>query len=155
MIKSEASSVIDRPVEDTWNFVSDWSNFEKWYLLQPDEELKKTSSGPLAQGSTIQISGKFARKKMVVDMRISEFEPNKKLTIEYLSGSFKGSKKIYMMEADGTKTRFVHASEGEFQGLWKVLEFLLKPMALNGLKKTTNDELNRIVLAMENQPRPM
>jgi uncharacterized protein YndB with AHSA1/START domain len=147
MLKTEASTIIDRRVEDTWSFISDWNNFDKWFVLKPGEEMKKTSDGPIALGSTIQLKGQFGRQNMVIDTRVSEFEPNKKITIEYTSGSFKGSKKIYILESDGEgqkKTRLTHVSEGEFHGLWRILEFLLKPIALNGLKKTTKEELDKI-----------
>lgn len=147
MLKTEASTIIDRPLKDTWSFISDWNNFDKWFILQPGEEMKKTSDGPIALGSTIQLKGQFGRQNMVIDTRVSEFEPYKKIAIDYTSGSFKGSRKIYILEPDGAeqkKTRLTHVSEGEFHGLWKILEFLLRPIALNGLKKSTKEELDKI-----------
>jgi uncharacterized protein YndB with AHSA1/START domain len=146
MLKTEASTIINRPVEETWKLISDWDNFVKSFVLQPGEEIKKTSDGPIAMGSRIELKGKFMGRKMVIGARVSEFEPNRKITIEYTSGSFKGSKKIYELEPNalGQKTNIIHISEGEFHGLWKILEFLLKPMALGGLKKTTKEELDKI-----------
>ncbi len=146
MLKTEASTIIDRNVEGTWKFISEWNNFDKWFLLQPGEEMKKTSDGPIALDSTIRLTGQFMRRNMAIEVRVSEFEPNRKITIEYISGSFKGSRKIYIMEPDkaGQKTKLTHVSEGEFQGLWKILELFLKPIALSGLKKTTKEELEKI-----------
>ena len=146
MVKAEASTTVDRPVEEVWRFVSDWSNFDKWFVLQPGEEINKTSDGPIALGSSIQLKGRFLGQKMVVETRVSEFEPNKKIGIEYVSGSFRGSKKSYIMEpdGDGKKTRLTHVSVGEFQGLWKILGFVLRPEASRGLRKTTKEELDKI-----------
>jgi uncharacterized protein YndB with AHSA1/START domain len=146
MVKVEASTTIDLPVEEVWRFISDWNNFDKWFVLQAGEEIKKTSDGPIALGSTIQLKGRFLGQNMVVETRVSEFEPNRKIGIEYLSGSFRGSKKTYTMEPDGEgqKTKLTHISEGEFQGLWKILGFVLRPEAQRGLRKTTKEELDKI-----------
>lgn len=146
MLKTQGSIVIDQPVDKIWNFMSDWNNFSKWFVLEPGEEIKKTSEGPISLGSTIQLTGMFRGRSMVIDATVSEFEPNRKITIEYTSGSFKGSRKIYVMTPVGIeqKTQLTHTSEGQFQGLWKILEFLFRPMAMNGLKKSTKEELDKV-----------
>src|ERR1700693_90991 len=103
MLKTEESAIIDRRVEDTWSFISDWNNFDKWFVLQPGEEMKRTSEGRIALGSTIQLKGQFGRQNMVIDTRVSEFDPRKKIAIKYTSGSFRGSRKIYILEPDGAE----------------------------------------------------
>lgn len=146
MLKTEASVTVDRPVDETWRFLSDWDCFQESFVLEPGEGVKKTSDGPLALNSTIELAGQFRGRSMVMDMRVSEFEPNRKITLEYVSGSFRGSRKIYILESDetGRRTRLTHVSEGEFRGSWRIMAFLLRPMALGGLKKTTKEELDRV-----------
>ena len=146
MVTADASTTVDRPVEEVWRFISDWSNFDKWFILQPGEEINKTSDGPITLGSSIQLKGKFLGQRTVVETRVSEFEPNKRIGIEYVSGSFRGSKKSYIMEpdGDGKKTRLTHVSVGEFQGLWKILGFVLRPEASRGLRKTNKEELEKV-----------
>jgi carbon monoxide dehydrogenase subunit G len=46
-MRIEGSVDIDCPVEQAWAFLSNWDNFSKWYVLQPGEEYKKTTEGPL------------------------------------------------------------------------------------------------------------
>jgi len=146
MIRTEASTTIECPVQEAWSYISNGDHLDKWFLLRPGEKIKKTSEGPIAMSSTVQLTGQFARQNMAFEARVTEFEPEKKITIEYTSGSFKGSRKTYRLEPGeaGGKTRLVHINEGEFHGFWKVLEFLLRPMARGGLMKTTKEELDKI-----------
>lgn len=146
MIRTEAGTTVDHPVQETWSYISNGDNLDKWFVLRPGEVVKKTSEGPIAIGSTGRLTGQFARQNVAFDVRVTEFEPEKKITIEYTSGSFKGSRKTYLLEPleAGGRTRLIHISEGEFHGFWRVLEFLLRPIARGGLMKTTREELDKI-----------
>ena len=146
MVKAEASTTLNHTVEEVWNFISDWKNFEKWFVLQPGEEISKTSDGPIGLGSTIRLKGRFLGNNMVVDSRVSEYEPNKRIGIEYISGSFKGSTKTYIMEpeGDGQKTKLTHVSVGEFRGLWRIPGLILRFEAQRGLVRTNKEELDKL-----------
>jgi hypothetical protein len=52
MWRIEHSTVINRPVEVVWDFMTDLSNSSRW--TQSGSELHLTSSGPLGVGSTIE-----------------------------------------------------------------------------------------------------
>ena len=146
MIRAEASITIDRPVEEIWRFVTDWNNISKGDVFQVGDEIKKLSEGPIALGSTFQMKGSFAGRLMTIDARFTEFENNKKLTLEYTSGSFRGSRKAFSIQPGetGKTAKLIYVSDGEFHGFWRVLEVLLRPMAQGGLKRTTGEELARI-----------
>ena len=153
MIRAEASITIDRPVEEVWRFMTDWDNIRKGDVFQVGDEIRELSEGPIVLGSTVQMKGSFAGRKMTIDARFSEFELNKKLTLEYTSGPFRGSRKAFSIQPgeNGNTTKLIYVSDGEFHGIWRILEVLLRPMAQGGLKMTTGEELARISQSVSGQ----
>jgi hypothetical protein len=82
-----ASVIVDRPMEQAWEFITDLANTPKW---DPGViEVRQTSSGPVGLGNTIQ---SVHPKQRVLNARASEYEPNKKFTLEFISGPIKGTK---------------------------------------------------------------
>jgi uncharacterized protein YndB with AHSA1/START domain len=147
VLKAEARTTLDRSVEEVWSLFSGGDQLERWFVLETGEAIRKTSEGPMKLGATLQMTGRFMGKQMDFGARISEFEPNRKITVEYVSGPFRGSRKTYLLEADrsGKGTVVTHPSEGEFHGSWKIMAFLFRSKARAGLQKSAEDELAKIV----------
>ncbi len=101
--------VIDRSVDDVWRFMTDISNMPQWEENQAD--WKQTSEGPIDSGTTFQIMsrpsiGRPFGWEMKTNLRITEFEPNRKFATEATSGFLEGTKISYLMEpVEGDKTR--------------------------------------------------
>ena len=101
--------VIDRSVDDVWRFMTDISNMSQWEENQAD--WKQTSEGPIDSGTTFQIIsrpsiGRPFGWEMKTNLRITEFEPNRKFATEATSGFLEGTKISYLMEpVEGDKTR--------------------------------------------------
>ena len=146
MLRAEAKTTVDRGVEEVWSLFSDGDHLERWFVLETGETIRKTSDGPMNLGASLHLTGQFMGKEMAFDARISEFEPNRKITVEYVSGPFRGSRKIYQLEPDksGKGTVITHPSEGEFHGSWKIMAFLFHSKARAGLQKSAEDELAKI-----------
>jgi uncharacterized protein YndB with AHSA1/START domain len=81
MISFENSIRIRRPVGDVFEFVFDPVNLSKWnyYVLH----VEKTSSGSLGVGSTFHQT----RKKDQQNLRVTEYEANRRLSLETIGGS--------------------------------------------------------------------
>ncbi len=127
MIKIGFSEMIDRSSEEVWRFMSDVRNFSKWdrNVL----ETKITSEGPIGVGTTAQGVVQFLGRK-VVDVRITEYEPNRKFALEFISGAFKGAKESFTLESvGGNKTRLTIAREVELRGFWKLVQPIAPRMA--------------------------
>ena len=77
-LKVQASTVIDRAVEDVWEFVSDFGSAPEWKFA---EGVKQTSAGPLGVGTTFQHWTHLMGKRLVYEDRITAWEPNKKLMV--------------------------------------------------------------------------
>jgi uncharacterized protein YndB with AHSA1/START domain len=150
MLRAEAKTTVDRGVPEVWSLFSDGDHPERWFVLEAGETIRKTSEGPMQLGATLRMTGRFMGKEMDLGVRISEFEPNRKITLEYVSGPFRGSRKIYQLAADVASkgTVITHPSEGKFHGSWKVMAFLFRSKARAGLQKSAEDEVAKIAQSL-------
>ncbi len=88
-------------------------------------EWTQTSEGPIDTGTTFQSSIHLLGPHFVGNLRVTEFEPNRKFAVE---GSWMGSraKTSYLMNPlDGGKTRLSRVMELELHGLAKLLQFAI------------------------------
>jgi uncharacterized protein YndB with AHSA1/START domain len=82
MLQVEHSVVIDKPVEQVWNFLTDFQNTPKWDIGVL--ETRQTSEGPAGLGTTFQNIGPFLGRKSVREYKVTEYEPNKKVTVKLM-----------------------------------------------------------------------
>lgn len=116
------AAIIDRPVEDVWKFMLDISNMPKWE--DSGAEWKQTSEGPIDKGTTFQSSIHLLGRQFVFNLRVTEFEPNRKFAVEVVNGFGRGTKTSYVMNPiEGGKTRLSRGMEVELHGLANLLRF--------------------------------
>ena len=127
MAKVEVSVMIDRPVEEVGKFMSDLSNVPKWDTSI--SEVRQTSAGPLGVGSTCDYKEKM--RNTTVSMRVTEYEPNRRLSFEHTSGPFKGSTLTYSLEIIEEKTRVTRTDDLKLSGFYK----LLGPLVARRMKR--------------------
>ena len=115
MAKIENVVVIDRPAEAIWKFYTNLSNIP---MLDPYiHEATQTTPGSFGVGSTFSLK----MKDWSLEMRVTEFEPGRKLTYEAISpNSLKGSTDSYSLEPFEGKTRFVETMDVKTSGLYKL-----------------------------------
>lgn len=81
MIHVAAVTMIDRPVQDVWDFFTDLSNSPQW--TRSGSELRVTSPGPLGIGTTIaSVRTIFGREIKSQRIIVTGFEPPNRLSIE-------------------------------------------------------------------------
>jgi uncharacterized protein YndB with AHSA1/START domain len=122
MVKIEASTTVDRPVDEVWKFVTDLSNSPKWHIEGDSEwfaEMKQTSTGPLGVGTTFL----YRRSKYpkITDGRVVVYEPNRKVSFEFTSGAMKGATVIMSFEVIEGKTRVIETDDYKLSGFWKLV----------------------------------
>ena len=117
MVNVEVSVMIDRPVEEVWKFITDLSKVPTWDTGVL--EVKQTSTGPLGLGST----GDFREKmrNMTISVRITEYEPNRRVSFVHTSGPMKGSIITESIENIEGKTRFTFSHDLKLSGFYKLL----------------------------------
>jgi uncharacterized protein YndB with AHSA1/START domain len=127
MVKVEVSVMIDRPVEEVGKFMSDLSNVPKWDTSV--SEVRQTSAGSLEVGSTCYYKEKMMNTTVL--MRVTEYEPNRRLSFEHTSGPVKGSILTYRLETIEGKTRVTRTDDLKLSGFNK----LLGPLVVRRMKR--------------------
>ena len=130
--------MINRPVEDVWKFVTDLSKLPKWNTEV--QEAKQTSAGPIGVGTTLQTKS----RNMVGYIQVVEYEPNKKITIEFTSRPLKGTNETSTVENVEGKTRFTRTTDMKFSGVYKLVGPFLTPTLRRGFAASV-DNLKRIL----------
>jgi uncharacterized protein YndB with AHSA1/START domain len=142
MAKIEASVMIDRPVEETWKFMTDLSNTPKW---DPGVlEARQTSAGPPGIGMTIESRHP---KQRVLNARVIEYEQNCKFTLEFTSGPIKGTRVSYIMEAIGGKTKLTRKFDLKFSGFY----MLIGSFAARRARREGGAEINNAKRILESE----
>jgi uncharacterized membrane protein len=115
MAKVETSVMIERPTDAVWKFYTDLSNIPS--LDQYIREAKQDSAGPLGVGSTFTLK----MDKWSLVMRVTQFEPNRKLAYEAISpNSLKGSTDTYTLESFEGKTKIVETMDVKANGFFRL-----------------------------------
>jgi hypothetical protein len=88
--------------------------------IHPDViEWKQTSAGPWGVGTTLRETR--SRTPKTQDFRVTEYEPNQKLTVAITSGPIRGTRITEKMENIEGKTKLTETAEYHFSGFYKVL----------------------------------
>ena len=147
MTEYEATAVvIDRPVEEVWNFMVDISNMPKWE--DSGAEWKRTSEGFVGLGATFHFSIHTLGRHVQGNLRIVDFEPNRKFAVEAIDGFGRGTKLTYLMEpVEDTKTRLRRVSDVRLHGLAK----LLRPLQGLAVRRAGRIEAENVKHLLEGQ----
>jgi len=123
MIRIESKVVINRPIDEVFEFVSDVENIRLWQ--SSIIEGRQTSSGPLGVGTTIITISRYLGLRIESEWEVIEYEPNKKYVAKSLSGrgQTKGS---WSFESVANGTRVDLVAEMGLSGLFRIAEPLLK-----------------------------
>ncbi len=138
MPKIEATVTIDRPVEEVWKFITDWSNYPK---INPVViEAKQTSSGPIGVGTTVTASQEERLGNRATSIRVVEFEPNRRFSLEHASGPLRGTRTTFAAEAIEGRTKLTQTTDVNLSGFYK----LLWPFASGRAKREVESELGNV-----------
>ena len=115
-MKIETSVVINRSIEDVFNYSTDPENTPEWQTGLLESRL--TSAGPIGVGSTIRDVRVFMGRQAESKVQVIVYEPNKEFTLKIESGEIQFSARhLYESTDDGTKVTFI--AEGKPKGFFK------------------------------------
>jgi carbon monoxide dehydrogenase subunit G len=113
------SILINRPATEVFIFLAIPENEPKW--RDGLQEARKTSIGPMGVGAALQYVVTFLGRRITSDVTVIEYEPNRKYTVESISGPipFKGQ---YSLEASEGGTRVTFVGESNPGGFFRLAE---------------------------------
>jgi uncharacterized membrane protein len=119
MTSIERSIVIDRPVEDVWEFVHETTNDSLWQTTLAESE--QLTDGPLRVGSRVREVRRFLGLRIEATWEVTEYQANLKSAIRAVSGPIPFTGSYRVEPADGA-TRFTVTGELDAHGFFKLAE---------------------------------
>lgn len=145
MAKFEVSTLINRPVEEVFEFVSNVENNKKWQAGVTD--VKITSKDPIGVGLTYKYDYKLLGKVLDLPGEYIEFIPNKSFTFQGTGGPFP-FKGIVNFEANNGSTKITQEMEAtKIGGFFKLAESVI----IKQTKKQFEDDFRKLKSILENQ----
>jgi carbon monoxide dehydrogenase subunit G len=133
---------VNRPVQEVWDFISNFENTTRW--SRGVLEARHTSNGPLGVGSTLQTVVKAFGRRRSADYLVTEYEPNRAFAFAVSSGPMT-SRARFSVEPVGAGTRLTASGEAKVTGLSK----LLAPLLIRTLKRHSQDDLANVKHILE------
>jgi uncharacterized protein YndB with AHSA1/START domain len=136
--------VIDRPVEEVFDFLADGTNDPKFSPRV--QEIRKTTDGPPGVGTVYASTVKDAGFKTKREFRLTEFErPSRIRWTEISKNLVSVPEGGYDLAPEGSGTRLTFFNRFEGHGVGK----LMAPLALRAAIKGADDFGRRIKAAVE------
>jgi carbon monoxide dehydrogenase subunit G len=124
MIKNEISILFHRPVQEVFDYLSDFQNGPQWQSgLQG---IGRITEGPIGVGTRFTSVRKAMGRRMESGIEFTAFELNKKFSIKSYSGS-SPFKQTFLFENEAEGTRVNTTFELELGGLMNLAEPLVAP----------------------------
>jgi carbon monoxide dehydrogenase subunit G len=136
------SVTVNRPVEEVWDYISNFENTTRW--SRGVLAARQTSGGPLGVGSTLQTVVKAFGRRRTADYLVTEYEPGHAFAFEVSSGPI-ASRARYSVEPAGAGTRLTASGEAQARGLSK----LLAPIIVRTVKKHSAADLANLKRILE------
>lgn len=145
MLDGQASTRIERPVEEVFAFVSDPTNDVKWHSTVL--RAWRTSEGPIGVGSTFKWDAKFLGRREA-DVETTGYEPNRAVATLVKSGWMQVVV-TYLVAAEGGATRITRRTEIPLPRALRWLEPPLRPIARPFVSKDNGEHLRDLKKALE------
>ena len=134
-MKFENSVIIDRPVQQVFEYVTDFTNNAVW---QTDIlEMEITSEGRIDRGATYRCVNRFMGKSLETEGCVTQFEPDRRCLIRITSGMVTGTSSLDFEAVEGG-TRFSASGDLDL-GYFKLARLIVRRKINQQLK---NDMLN-------------
>ena len=126
MIDVRAECVIERPLEEVFDFMGDLDKLPLW--LEGCRKAWSVSGDPRAVGSRVAHEDEFMGKSFETQFDVVEWEPNERMVFEAISGPMRGrSEETFWEEGDGTLVE-IHVT-GTLSGPLKAADFIARRAA--------------------------
>jgi uncharacterized membrane protein len=122
LIKFEKSLLINRPLQEVFDFVTNLSNDPQWQ--SSIESVEQVSDGPIGVGSTWRYVTKFLGRKNETEIQMTSYEPPHQSSVKAVSGPIPFENTHKFQEQDGG-TLLTLTGQAEIGGFFKMAEGLV------------------------------
>jgi uncharacterized protein YndB with AHSA1/START domain len=130
----EYTIVINQPVEQVFDYVSDPANLPEWQGPPTEiRDLQRTTPGQLREGDRFTTVLQFLGRRYETPTEVSTFEPNQRLSYRGTGGPVP-TQITFMFEEVRGGTRFTHSQEVEPRGFFGLAESLFEIEAKRQLR---------------------
>jgi uncharacterized protein YndB with AHSA1/START domain len=147
VLRIEVSTLINRPVQQVWDFFIDLTNSPQW--TRSGSELRQTSPGPLGLGTTMEsvrpMLGREIKSQAIV---VTRYEPGHLLSYDAAVPLIGHAPGRFTFESVGGGTRLSRAGELKLGRA----ERLLGPVLIRVLRSGWGTELSNLKRLVEAPP---
>ena len=131
MIRLENSIVINKPVEEVFEYMANSENNPQWQSSA--QEVVKTSDGPIGVGTTYSSVSQLLGKRLESVVEYTAYEPNKTVAGKVTSGPIPFQFETTFEPAAEGGTKVTSSGRGDAGGFFKLAE----PLVARMLKRQT------------------
>jgi carbon monoxide dehydrogenase subunit G len=138
------TTMINRPIKEVFDFMTDPANSTKWQSGTVSAKL--VSEGPIGAGSIVRTVGKMMGREFASDNEITQWDPPSVWGIKSSSGpiKFEGTNKF---ESKDGGTLVTQSFQGEVGGFFKLAE----GMAVKQIQKQVEADGQRLKKLLESK----
>ena len=145
MIRVERTVTVARPLNEVAKYLSDFRTTVQWDPHTASCE--RQDAGALGVGSRFVNKQKIGPVRSSYTYEVSEYEPDRRITLQSHSGSADLTDTM-CFEGDDATTRVTYIAEFRFKGLARAAEPILKPL----LNKIADDGARGMSDALQRLP---
>ncbi|MBE0476998.1 MAG: SRPBCC family protein [Coriobacteriia bacterium] len=122
MIRTEKTILIDRPIEDVFDYLADFKNDMQW--RSELAEIRQTTGFARGQGARYEQRLTWGDREADADFEVVEYEPNRHIGFRGSSGSL-SARGDYELDAEDGRTRLRVVGELELSGVLEAAEEMI------------------------------
>lgn len=140
MVKLQESRLIERPLDEVFDYTADFNNIEEW-----DPGVSSSSQldeGPVGVGSRFELGVSFGARRIPMTYEITDYRPNERVVLIGKGESIEAVDVIRFEDRDG-KTMVHYTADLKFHNYVKYLVPFMGPIfkkvgerAVDGLKES-------------------
>jgi uncharacterized protein YndB with AHSA1/START domain len=138
-------TTIARPRAEVWRYTTDWRNDPSW--IGAVDEAKLVTQGEFGVGSQVSRTASFAGKRFEYVNEIVDYEPESRLGMRSVKGTFPMTVAYEFEDADGGTRVRIHA-QGDASGFYRFAGPALNAMVKRGI----GGDLKRLKRVLEELP---
>lgn len=133
MVRATTSVEIERPADEVFAFVAEFTNNPRWQRGM--RSCRWTSDPPHGVGATYEQQARFLGKDVRNTFRITAHDPGRRVSFESTGGSFPIAVTRTVEPLGEGRSRFTEDVRGDARGFYRVAEPLLQLLVRASIKR--------------------